>query len=109
VRPLNEEQFDEGYYDDIPELYSLIMSEIGIENTIKLAKLLGGQHVYFNKFDTVERPIRNKKIRDEFNGYNFKALAKKYNLTEVTIRNICSDIVNKAKKLPIDGQLSLLE
>ena len=107
---MNEEQFDEECFnEDIPELYSLLISEIGIENTLKVAKLIGGQHVYFNKFETVERPIRNKNIRDEFNGYNFKALAKKYNLTEVTIRNICCDIVIKKRNKPMDGQLSLLD
>lgn len=97
------------YKDDLPEVYSSLVDAIGIDNVIKLAKLLGGQYVYFQKLETVERPLRDRKIKNEFNGYNFSDLAKKYNLSEISIRNICSDIVNRKRVQPLKDQVSIFE
>lgn len=93
--------------DDLPEVYNLLVNEIGLENAIKIAKLFGGQYVYFQKYESIERPLRDKKIRDEFNGYNYRSLAKKHNLSEIQIRNICIDIIDKKKASPMDGQVNL--
>jgi Mor family transcriptional regulator len=51
---------------------------------------------------------RNERIRAEFDGYNFRELARKYDLTEITIRSIVSDKVRELRARPMDGQLSLL-
>ncbi len=93
--------------DDLPEIYTLLVAEIGLENAIKIAKIFGGQYIYFQKLESIERPLRDKKIRDEFNGYNFSKLAKKYNLSEIQIRNICSEIINSKRASPLEGQLNL--
>jgi Mor family transcriptional regulator len=105
---LDEEKIKEFCIEDLPETYSQLVSEIGIDNTLKIAKLFSGQYVYFLKVETIERPLRNRQIRDEFNGYNYEELAKKYNLTEIMIRNICLDIITKKRRQPFEGQLSLL-
>jgi Mor family transcriptional regulator len=94
--------------EDLPEEYSMLLEEIGFENTIKVAKLFGGCRIYYHKYDTIEKPLRNRRIMEEFNGYNYLELARKYNLTENTIRKICSTIVVKKRSRPMDGQLSLL-
>lgn len=106
---MNNEKTQELTKDDLPELYCLIANEIGFENTLKLAKLLGGSYIYFNKIESIERPLRDRHIREEFNGYNYKELAKKYNLTEIQIRNICSEIIEKKKAEPLEGQITLFE
>lgn len=93
--------------DDLPEIYCQIMNEIGLDNTIKIAKLFGGQYVYFHKAESVERPLRDRKIREEFNGYNYDELAKKYNLTGIMIRYICDDIIDNRRNRPMDGQATL--
>ena len=95
--------------DELPALYEAIMNKIGAAATIELAKMFSGQYVYFQKIETVERPLRNKKIRQEFNGYNYAELAKKYNLTEITIRNICGDLTESKRHRPMDGQLSFMD
>jgi len=43
---------------------------------------------------------------EEYNGDNLKALAKKYNLTTVTIRAIVEDKHREILAKPLDGQLS---
>lgn len=77
-------------FDELPEVYKTIAEICGFDAVIQLSKIFGGEQVYFPKYEAIEKPIRNRKILNEFNGYNFKALARKYNLTESAIRKICS-------------------
>lgn len=93
--------------EELPAIYSVISGEIGLDNAIKLARMFSGQYIYFQKIETIERPLRDKKIREEFNGYNFCELAKKYNLTEISIRNICGDLTDIRRHQPLEGQVSL--
>lgn len=81
---------------------------IGLENYRKLMEAYGGVYLYIPKTDRMKRTERNEKIRGEFNGYNYRELAQKYELTEVTIRSIVSDKVREIRARPMDGQLSLL-
>ena len=99
---------DQAQDDDLPEKFYTIANEIGIDNTIKLAKVIGGEYIYIPKVDKILASIRNKNIRKEFNGYNYKELGKKYNLTEIQIRNICKDIINVKKAEPMQGQISFI-
>ncbi|MGP1569026.1 MAG: Mor transcription activator family protein [Peptoanaerobacter stomatis] len=71
---------------------------IGIDSYIKLVEEYGGTSIYILKEDSLIKDIRDNIIRSEFNGYNYLYLAKKYNLTENSIRNI----VNKRE---LDGQI----
>lgn len=75
---------------------------IGIEAYISLVKNYGGTSIYILKEDSLIRGIRDSKIKSEFNGYNYSYLAKKYKLTDRTIR----DIVDNNK---LDGQISFGE
>lgn len=85
----------EGTYKDLAD-------EIGLESLIKLSSILGGSNVYIPKLETLLRPARDKAIKKEHNGYNTIELAKKYNLSERTIR----EIVNGSE---IIGQISMFE
>ncbi len=78
--------------DLIPEgIMREIAEEIGIRHFLKLAELIGGTTFYIPKADTFLRPIRDQRIKQEFNGYNHNELAKKYNLSERWIRSICGE------------------
>lgn len=72
---------------DIPNSHKDIAKYIGIEPFKKLVELLGGSSLYIPKEASLTRPIRNRIIRERFNG-DYKVLARKYNITEVQIRNI---------------------
>ncbi len=64
---------------------------VGIDIYIKMVELLGGCTVYIGKKDKIDSIIRNKKIKEEFNGSNYRILSKKYNLSERRVREIIDD------------------
>ncbi len=95
--------------EDLPEPYDALAEKFGIDITLELAKMFSGDTVYFLKYETIERPMRNRKIRAEFNGYNFKYLGKKYGMTEQAIRQIVApDIVIKQSQ-PNKNQVSFFD
>ena len=74
--------------EDLPDNMQEIAKLIGMEPTLKLIKMVGGEAVYFPTLTNATRRVRNRAIRSEFNGCNYKDLAKKYNLTNVGVRGI---------------------
>jgi Mor family transcriptional regulator len=74
--------------DELPKRYREMSQIIGIENTVKLALHYGGLPFYFLKIDSLPQKRRDRKIRTEFNGRNYKDLARKYKLSEMHIRRI---------------------
>lgn len=74
--------------EQFPEPYQTMAREIGVRNTIKLARHFAGMGMYFPKLDDALAVVRNKRIKEEFNGSNYKDLARKYNLTERWIYEI---------------------
>lgn len=81
--------------DQLPEPYRLVAHEIGMESAMLLANLFQGTGTYFPKLDTLLQDLRNKKIRAEFDGKNYKELARKYDLTERWIYEIITQEVNE--------------
>lgn len=73
------------------ELYTQIAEAIGIENFYKLAETVGGETVYIPKPESLVRPVRDARIKAEFNGYNHAALAKRYDVTVRWVRQLCGD------------------
>ena len=71
------------------ELYRQIAEAIGVDNLYKLAKVVGGATVYIPLADSLTRPVRDSRIKEEFNGYNHPELAKKYGVTERWVRQLC--------------------
>lgn len=88
--------------EDLDDRYKNIAEQVGIKNFIKLIKEVGGINYYVPKIDTFLKGVRNKKIKQDYNGYNLKELSKKYNLTQRQIRNI-------VKEIEPGRQLSLFE
>lgn len=84
-----ESWLDEITVDMLPEIYRYIADEIGIEAFLKLTKVAGGTTIYIPKQDTFKKQIRNIKIKQEYNGYNSKELALKYNMSVKWIQEIC--------------------
>ena len=61
---------------------------VGIDGYRKLVNHFGGMSIYIQKSD---KSARDKEIKELFNGYNYKTLARKFNLSESQIRRILSD------------------
>lgn len=69
--------------DMLPEgMCRAIAEEIGTDNLLRLASLVGGSTFYLPQKASMLRPLRDQKIREEFNGYNVDELARKYNVSQ---------------------------
>ncbi len=90
--------------NSLTEEQRLMIDRLGIEAFTALVKYYGGQTVYIPKADAFIRLERDERIRNEFNGYNYKFLCAKYNLSERTIRAITSERNTALKN--IEGQLT---
>jgi len=98
VKTMKNKAIQEMCKEKISEEYAQVIDELGYENALKLSKMAGGSYMYIPLAETIERPYRDWKIRQEFTGYNHKELALKYNKSEATIRVICKDLKDKFKK-----------
>ncbi len=74
---------------DFTEDVQLLCSEFGMATALRMIKLFGGQAVYFKSLKEVVRPVRDKIIRERFNGgSDYKDLAKEFGLTVNYVRQI---------------------
>jgi Mor family transcriptional regulator len=101
--PAEIEWYEEINPDELPEPYKDMAKVIGMKHTIDLAKMYQGTGFYLPKLDSVLNRIRDKKIKSEFNGGNYKELAIRYGLTERWVRQI----VDTSEV--IDNQLNLFD
>ena len=77
--------------EDIPDSLIDIVDEIGMDNFIKLCRLCGGISIYIPTENSLVKPIRNRVIRESFDGGNYKELARQFDISEVQIRKIIAD------------------
>ena len=70
---------EETTLEDISESYRPVVDIIGIEKFIELSEYAKGDELYFPKTENIIAPARNRRIKKEWNGYNSKELAEKYN------------------------------
>lgn len=63
---------------------------VGLEAYRKLVTNYGGCQIYISKLEMTLKKFRNDEIRRNFNGENYRELAKKYNLSAIMIRRIVS-------------------
>ncbi len=73
--------------DDLPTGVMDIVDTIGIEAFKDLVRLAGGGNLYIPNENSIIKSYRNKKIREEFDG-DYKALSRKFGISEVQVRNI---------------------
>lgn len=99
---MTKELIAETTMDDISENYKPIVNIIGIEKFVELSDYARGDELYFPKVETIVSPARNRRIKVEYNGYNVKDLAEKYNLTIQQITRILKDV-------PHPGQVDIFE
>ena len=99
---LTRSLIEETTLEDVSETYRPIVEIIGIEKFIELSEYAKGDELYFPKTESIIAPARNRRIKKEWNGYNSKELAKKYNLTTKQIAKILKDE-------PMIGQLTVFD
>ena len=74
--------------EDVPEILQGLVDIMGIEAFIELIKQYGGSSLYIPNENSVLKPIRNRLIKENFNGNNYKQLAKEFKISEMQVRNI---------------------
>ena len=76
----------------------------------RLVDVYGGTgRVYIPQADKLLIPIRDRLIRDEYNGSNVYALCKKWNLSEGYVRGIVREKTEQIRRAPLDGQCTLFD
>lgn len=85
-------------YEDLTEEQKMLINTVGADCFMDLVRVYGGSYVYIPKNDSIERSIRNRNIRNDFNGRNFKELAVKYGLTVARIRSIIRETKSTEKR-----------
>jgi Mor family transcriptional regulator len=95
--------------DDLEPPYDELANEVGLEVAKQIAKLYQGQQIYFPKLERKCDPLLKKTIKEEFDGYNFKELAVKYDYSERWIRKIVEDQVAKERGKPLENNVSFAE
>ena len=73
---------------DLPPQFENIAIRVGIDITKVLFEEFGGTSVYFPTEKMIYKESRNREILSEFNGFNIKELASKYNMSESYVRAI---------------------
>ena len=79
------------HIDDLPEDCRDIAEIIGLDNLIALVKARGGETLYLPKPERLAIGARNRMICKQFDGRNYRELARKYDLTETWIREIVAE------------------
>lgn len=76
--------------------------EIALECVLDIGEYMGGMQVYLPRGDRLRQQIRDMKIWNEFNGSNTKILARRYDVTEKTIYEVCARMrkMELAKRQP---------
>lgn len=79
---------------DLPPQFENIAMKIGLDVTKVLFKEFGGTSVYFPTEKMIYKEARDREILSQYNGFNHKELAARYNMSESYIRAI----INRNKK-----------
>ena len=72
---------------DVPYSVKDVVDVIGIDAFKGLVKLAGGSLLYIPNESNLVKPIRNRRIREEFKG-SYRDISMKYGISEVQVRNI---------------------
>lgn len=74
---------------------------IGMEAFIKLVEVYGGTgRMYIPQADTLLIPVRDAKIRKEYDGTNLYAICRKWDLSEGTVRRIVQKKSRELRRAP---------
>lgn len=100
---------DELTLDDLDPEQRELADCIGLAAYKKLVATYAGSSLNIRMPGNLTIKQRNRKLIEEFNGYNFGELARKYRLTERQVRNIVAEYVHRERSRPLENQISLFD
>lgn len=75
--------------EDAPETFREIVSDIGIENVIKICRRANGDEIYFPQAESILRKTRDRIIKQEYRaGMTYKEISLKYDITSKQVQRI---------------------
>lgn len=95
--------------ESLDEDQKKIAELVGMEGFRNLVRIFGGTAIYIPKVESLEKTVRDQRIREEFDGSNYRELAMKYGLTETWIRSIVLDKIREIREKPLEGQMSIFD
>ena len=94
--------------DDLQGEARELAETIGLSAFKRLVEVYGGTgRLYVPQPDTLLIPVRDALIRREYDGSNVYQLARKWQLSDTTIRQIVRDKALELQRRPLDGQVTL--
>lgn len=88
---------------DFPQQLREMVTTIGVEAAVAMARSYGGCQFYVPKIDAILRQKRDQMIRRDRKLLDYKDLAIKYKLTEVWVRQICDHQSDDDKQQDLFG------
>lgn len=76
---------------DLPNSLRDLADIIGIKAFIEIIRYCGGSSIYVPNENSILKPIRNRLIKENFNGNNYKYLSKEFKISEMQVRNIINN------------------
>lgn len=99
-----EAWLDELTPEDLPKQFHELAHVAGVRALAALSREYGGLQFYVPKYDALFKMKRDQLIRQERKGgRSYPELVKKYNLTEVWIRQICDHQGDDDKQCELFG------
>jgi Mor family transcriptional regulator len=93
--------------DDLPPELQEVADLIGFDNVLALVHARGGESLYIPKPERIAAAARNRAIRAQFNGRNYRELAARHNLTVTWVREILAE--GRKDKKPRSGNQKQLD
>lgn len=85
-------------YEDLDENDQDLVDCIGLDNFKNLVRTFGGSSINIKISKNIALDYRNKQICSEFDGGNYKQLARKYNLSKASVYRIIREFYKTNSK-----------
>lgn len=81
---------------DLPPAFQQLAEEFGAPVVFKIIEKMGGEYIYIPSMKTVLKNVRDRLICEEFDGKNYRQLARKYSISMTHVREVIK-ILKKSK------------
>lgn len=97
-------------YEDLDETQKELADCIGMESYKNLIANYAGENITVRMPDKLTIKLRNELIRQEFmEGAGVRELAKKYHLSERTVRFLIAEEQKRRRNAPLQNQVSFFD
>lgn len=74
--------------EDLPPAFQQLAEEFGAPVVFGIIEKMGGEYIYIPSMKTVMKNVRDRLIFEEFDGKNYRQLARKYSISMTHVRQV---------------------